>query len=87
MQTSFIGALASFETFFGALWGQGLPESRLSEQQRKWRSVWAECRNSVLNNGNTNLRAVEGEISGHSVQKDKKSIIFRSMRQEDSSES
>jgi hypothetical protein len=66
--TSFIGALARFETFFGPdIWGHGKPEEDCTPEQLAWREVWEQCRTEVLNNGNNQLRAVENEIVQYCV--------------------
>lgn len=65
--TSFIGALALFEEFFGELWGQGVPEGQLNEEERYWRGLWNECRFEVLNNGNNQLRAAESALMQYDV--------------------
>lgn len=67
MKTAFIGALAAFEEEFGSLWGHGLQEHELSQDQRDMRDVWERVRTSVLNNGNTQLRSLRNEIANHSV--------------------
>lgn len=67
MKTSFIGALAAFEEEFGFLWGQGVEECYLTEEQMNMRELWEKTRTVVLNNGNTQLRAVKNEISNHVI--------------------
>lgn len=66
--TSFVGALARFEDFFGRLWGHGRPEQELSENERRWRELWRECRTEILNNGNNQVRALEAELAMHGVE-------------------
>ena len=68
MKTSFIGALAAFEENFGFLWGYGLTEDRLTDEQKQLRELWDKTRTQVLNNGNSQLRACDNEISNHMVQ-------------------
>lgn len=61
-QTAFIGALSRFEGHFGWLWGHGLAEAELSEDQLAWREVWSRCRTEVLTNGNNQLRSALAEL-------------------------
>ena len=65
--TTIIGSLAAFEDQFGELWGHGLPISDLDEDQRYWRDIWMDTRSKVLDNGNSNLRAAESEISQYTL--------------------
>ena len=65
--TTIIGSLAAFEEQFGDLWGHGLPVSDLDEDQRYWRDIWMDTRAKVLDNGNSNLRAAESEISQYTL--------------------
>ena len=65
--TTIIGSLAAFEDQFGDLWGHGLPVSDLDEDQRYWRDIWMDTRAKVLDNGNSNLRAAESEISQYTL--------------------
>lgn len=67
MKTAFIGALSAFEDEFGFLWGQDLPENALSQEQKDMAELWERARTRVLNNGNTQLRAVRTEIQNHTV--------------------
>ncbi len=67
MTTTFIGALARFETYFGQLWGHRRDRGELSEQELAWRELWEQCRTEVLNNGNNQLRAVEAELALYTV--------------------
>jgi len=65
--TTIIGSLAAFEEQFGDLWGHGLPMQDLDEDQRYWRDIWMETRAKILDNGNSNLRAAESEISQYTL--------------------
>jgi len=65
--TTIIGSLAAFEETFGELWGHGLSIDDLDEDQRYWREVWMQTRSKVLDNGNSNLRAAENEISQYTL--------------------
>ena len=39
----------------------------LDEDQRYWREQWMETRSKVLDNGNSNLRAAQNEISQYTL--------------------
>ena len=65
--TTIIGALAAFEEQFGELWGHGIPEERLDEDQIYWKEAWMEARAKILDNGNANLRAAQNEISQYTL--------------------
>lgn len=67
VRTAFIGALAAFEDEFGFLWGQGLPEDQLTEEQLDMQELWIRARTNVLNNGNTQLRSLRTEIANQTV--------------------
>lgn len=62
LQTSFIGALDRFEKFFGRIWGFGKKKEECTPNELKWRQIWEECRNEVLNNGNAQIRALATEL-------------------------
>lgn len=51
IDTVMIGALDAFERGFGELWGHGLEEEELTEQQAEFREVWREVREQILNRG------------------------------------
>jgi len=65
--TTIIGALAAFEDQFGEMWGHGLPEDQLDEDQLYWKEAWMEARAKVLDNGNANLRAAQNEIAQYTL--------------------
>jgi hypothetical protein len=65
--TTIIGSLAAFEERFGELWGHGLPLEHLDEDQLYWRELWNEARSKILDNGNSNLRAAQNEISQYTL--------------------
>jgi hypothetical protein len=67
IRTAFVGALAQFEDSFGFLWGHGKVKDSLTEEEQKMRDLWDQTRTSVLNNGNTQLRASQNEIANHIV--------------------
>jgi hypothetical protein len=76
LTTTFIGALDSFEKQFGYLWQHGEPYGSLTENQQKFRDVWNEVRNEVLNKGNAQLRATLLEIAEYEVLWKKKNYFF-----------
>lgn len=61
-QTTMIGSLYQFEKNFGYLWGIDLDEEKLNNHQLDMRDAWEDTRNSILNNGNNQLRQVLNEI-------------------------
>lgn len=67
LKTSFIAPLDFFETYFGVLWGHGKPVSELTAEEVKFREIWNEIRNNVLNNGNNQIRAVKNELAQYTV--------------------
>ena len=76
VRTGFIGALAAFEAEFGFLWGQDCPEHELTAEQLDMRELWDIARTNVLNNGNTQLRAVRNEIANHVIKWNRHHIDF-----------
>lgn len=67
IKTSFIGALAKFEEFFGQIWGHGKKDSECTKEQIKLKNLWEKCRTEVLNNGNNQLRAIELELHQYEI--------------------
>ncbi len=67
-KTTFIGSLNAFQQAFGRLWGDGLAEEKLTDDQLKFRKLWEQTRTNVLNNGNNQLRAALQEISEYTVE-------------------
>jgi hypothetical protein len=68
IKTTMIGALASFEDFFGELWGIDMNLEELNEQQLRWLDTWEETRKDILNNGNVQIRAAQDEISEYDAE-------------------
>ncbi len=77
VRTAFIGALAAFEEEFGFLWGHDSPEDTLTKAQAEMRELWERARTNVLNNGNTQLRAVRNEIANQTVKWNRHHIDFK----------
>jgi hypothetical protein len=67
LTTSFIGAIANIEKFFGHVWGHGKPASECTQEQLDMREMWDKLRTSILNNGNNQLRAVESELEQYDI--------------------
>lgn len=65
--TTMIFPLSQFEAAFGHLWGDQLPEDRLTDDQKVMRGKWKECRNNILNNGNQQKRNAFAELDMHDV--------------------
>lgn len=64
--TTGVGALATFEEFFGYLWGQGKEE--LTENEREFRSLYQQVRDIVFDNVNAQIRGAQAELNLHSVE-------------------
>lgn len=75
-KTTMIGALSKFEELFGSLWGHGLREEELSEQQLQFRDSWQLARTEILNNGNNQLRAAQSEIDQYTIRFNKNEYNF-----------
>ena len=63
--TCFIAALDKFESTFGEMWG--FNEDNPTQEQIKKSIMWQEVRTFILNNGNTQLRALIKELSLHKI--------------------
>jgi len=64
-KTTMIGAPASFEKYFGDLWGHD--EGELSDEQIKMKQFWEQARTEILNNGNSQLRIAQEEIAQYTM--------------------
>ncbi len=77
LRTAFIGAMARFEEHIGrTLWGHGLPEAELSENQAAWRAVWEKCRAEVLTHGNAQVRAAEADFQPFDVKRAAQKLVL-----------
>ena len=76
MKTSFIGAISAFEKHFGFLWGHGKDEEDLTPSEAEMREVWEETRADILDNGNTQLRAIVSEINNYTITWDRYHLDF-----------
>jgi len=77
IQTVFIGAIAVFEEEFGFLWGHGLNEGELNENQKNMREIWMKARSRILNTGNNQMRIITNEIVKHFSNWKKYNITFK----------
>jgi hypothetical protein len=80
--TGFIGALAEFEKFFGALWGHGKADADRTEREKKWFELWQRCRNEVLNRGNAQVRALEAELAQYVVSWSRHTLTLPALRED-----
>jgi len=76
-QTTMIGSLFEFEQSFGYLWGLDKDDSELTEQQRKFRELWEDTRNEILNNGNNQLRKCLSDLEKTQTNNIKYSYNFK----------
>ena len=67
IETTMIYPLSQFEASFGDMWGNGLQEDQLTDEQKLMRAKWKECRNNILNNGNQQRRNAFAELDMHDV--------------------
>jgi hypothetical protein len=65
--TTMIYPLSQFEAAFGHLWGDKLPDEKITDEQKVMRGKWKECRNNILNNGNQQKRNAFAELDMHDV--------------------
>lgn len=67
-ETTFIGAVNQVEELFGFLWGRNAPMgTSLTDEQKKYLTLWNALRNRILNIGNNQLRAMEKELETHDI--------------------
>ena len=77
LQTTFIGALSSFEKSFGFLWGLNKKPSEMTDEEKELYAIWQNVRTDVLNNGNNQLRALRNELQNHSVSWNRHTILIK----------
>lgn len=70
-KTTMIGALARFEESFGHLWEEDSPD------QQDYLDLWEYTRNSILNNGNKQMRSAINELNKTLTQSHKSSITYK----------
>lgn len=61
IKTTMIGSLSKMENNFGHLWGH-FSESDLSAQEEMFADLWDETRNSILNQGNKEIRNLKQDF-------------------------
>lgn len=74
-KTTMIGALASFESHFGELWGHN-SSKELTPEQEQYRQVWNAVRTEILNKSNNQARAAIEEIAEYTMTWDKYRVNF-----------
>jgi len=77
MNTTFIGALASFEKNFGFLWGHTKKAEERTQEETQLYNIWENVRTEVLNNGNNQLRALRNELQNHNVSWNRHTIVLK----------
>ena len=68
LRTTMIGEIAKVEQFLGKIWGYGLNEEQCTNSQLDWYEVWQQCRNEMLNIGNSQIRALLSELDLYNVE-------------------
>ena len=67
--TATIFPLSQVELMFGELWGAGLSEDKLTDEEKIYRSKWYQCRQNILNLGNQQKRNALSELDLYSVER------------------
>lgn len=68
-RTCFIFALSEFENKFGVLlWGHGLSDDEITSEQSANKIIWEQIRKNILDNGNTQSRALGMELDLHNIE-------------------
>jgi len=78
-KTTMIGSLAVFEEYFGDLWGHN-NSGGLTPEQEEFKHLWEAARTEVLNNGNTQLRIAQEEISEYTMTWNRYHIDFKLLK-------
>lgn len=68
LKTTMIGEIAKVEHFLGHLWGHGLDEKDCTDDQLDLYEIWQQCRDEMLNLGNSQLRAASSELDLYNVE-------------------
>lgn len=66
--TTFINAISEFEKTFGIMWGYGIEENKLTNEQKENRKKWETVRKNILNRGNNQARALMSEIELYDIE-------------------
>lgn len=75
--TTMIGAIDAVEKKFGFLWS-----NTTGEEAKFMHKVFLEVRKTILDNGNTQIKLADEEISGYEVEKMTFHTIFPVIKQE-----
>ena len=68
LRNTMIGEIAKVEHFLGKDWGHGLEEKDCSDDQLDKYEVWQQCRDEMLNLGNSQIRAALAELDLYEVE-------------------
>jgi hypothetical protein len=82
LKTSFIGAISACETNFGFLWGHGKPDEELNENELAMKEIWENTRASILDNGNSQLRATQSELEHYAIKWEQYTLELPTRQQE-----
>lgn len=74
--TTIIGSLDSVEKVFGYLWAKGISPDELTEKEEKFRQLWLELRQEILDKGHNQSRACLHEVDNYKVHLQKKQFYF-----------
>lgn len=75
VQTTMIGALAAFEEAFGYVWGQGQKDK--TDEQKRMSAIWEKTREKILDNGNSQIRALHKELDMYEVSWNRYKVALR----------
>lgn len=67
IKTTMIGALATFESTFGHLWGHNKDVESLTAEEKQLREMWEQARTTVLDKGNNQARMAMSEIAQYTL--------------------
>lgn len=67
IRTVMIGALASFEKYFGEIWAHN--EDKKTEQEEKLFDLWMQARSEILQRGNDSIEIANREINKNTIKK------------------
>jgi hypothetical protein len=68
LMTTAIGDISKFETSFGDLWGHGLTEDKLTQDQLDNRRIWNEVRTKILDELNKKIRLLESIFGEYTIE-------------------
>jgi hypothetical protein len=71
LQTTMIGSLSTLEEFFGFLWGFGLPEEDITEEQKYMKNIYEKSRSRILDRGNTQIDSLESDFIKYTIERKK----------------